>query len=184
MDSEMRFTVFTEHKGTTMPTSIDLRSKTVQFRINTRQQTWWFSPRDFSSYRSVAPQPQVWKHKLKSDKNPKETTVSCCCVWHLCSSGSEKLSRLVTQALWLQAERTRTLSSQQARRTAKGSHPALAMAGVWANCYPVTPCAVTITSWPFPVPHPSWPESQPSLSHREEGCNQGKISTADYKVQW
>lgn len=48
MDSEVHFTVFTEHKVTTqMSTSVDLQSKTVQTRINKLQQACWLSPQDF-----------------------------------------------------------------------------------------------------------------------------------------
>lgn len=51
----------------------------------------------------------------QSDENPEETTVSCCCAQHFCSSGSKELSRLVTQALWLQGELSRTFPRQEGR---------------------------------------------------------------------
>lgn len=60
---------------TPMSTSIDLQSKTAQPRIKKLQQACQLSPQDFSSYGSVASQPEGWNCKLKSDENPKETSV-------------------------------------------------------------------------------------------------------------
>lgn len=162
MDSEMHFTVFTEHKVTTMPTSADSQRKAVQSKINTQQQTWWvFSPQDFSSYRSVAPQPEVWTVRWKPWRN---NSVLLLCTAFLLLRKQEAEQAGHTSSVV--AGRAQQNIPQAGGQRAQGWHLAAARAAVGAHCSPVTPCAVTVTSWPFPALHPSWSMAQPSPWHR------------------